>query len=90
MRQSSGPSPTRHKIAFAGPGGGQRPSARADSRENLALATTLALVGEFSLAADAIAGIWQFAPKVVLVDLGLPDAGGLEWPGRCARFPMPR
>lgn len=47
-------------------------------RENLALDPTLALVGEFSLAADAIAGIGQLAPDVVLVDLGLPDASGLE------------
>ena len=47
-------------------------------RENLALDPTLDLVGEFRLAADAIAGIGQLAPDVVLVDLGLPDASGLE------------
>jgi DNA-binding NarL/FixJ family response regulator len=47
-------------------------------RENLALDPTLSLVGEFALAADAMAGIDALAPDVVLVDLGLPDASGLE------------
>ena len=47
-------------------------------RDNLALDPTLALVGEFGLARDAIARIDRHAPDVVLVDLGLPDASGLD------------
>jgi len=47
-------------------------------RENLALDPTLALVGEFALARDAIARIDTLSPDVVLVDLGLPDASGLD------------
>ncbi|MFC5495925.1 response regulator [Caenimonas terrae] len=47
-------------------------------RDNLALDPLLGLVGEFALAADAIAGIEALAPDVVLVDLGLPDGNGLD------------
>ena len=47
-------------------------------RENLALDPDLRLVGEFGLAADAVDGIVQLAPDVVLVDLGLPDGSGLD------------
>jgi DNA-binding NarL/FixJ family response regulator len=47
-------------------------------RENLALDPTLALVGEFALAGDAIAHVGALSPDVVLVDLGLPDASGLD------------
>src|SRR6478752_3688985 len=47
-------------------------------RENLALDPTLALVGEFGLARDAIARIDGMSPDVVLVDLGLPDGSGLD------------
>jgi DNA-binding NarL/FixJ family response regulator len=46
-------------------------------RENLALDPGLRVVGEFSRASDAIAGIEPLAPDVVLVDLGLPDASGI-------------
>jgi DNA-binding NarL/FixJ family response regulator len=47
-------------------------------RENLARDPGLALVGEFSGAADAMAAVAMLAPDVALVDLGLPDGSGFE------------
>ncbi|MBC7379241.1 MAG: response regulator transcription factor [Burkholderiaceae bacterium] len=47
-------------------------------RENLAHDPALRLVGEFVCARDAIAQVESLAPDVALVDLGLPDLGGLH------------
>ena len=47
-------------------------------RENLAQDPSLVLAGEFTSAAEAIAGVGALAPDVALVDLGLPDGSGFE------------
>ena len=47
-------------------------------RENLSHDPALRLVGEFACALDAIAQVESLAPDVALIDLGLPDLGGLH------------
>lgn len=47
-------------------------------RENLARGPSLALVGEFRTAREAMDAVGGLAPDVVLVDLGLPDGCGFD------------
>lgn len=51
---------------------------RASLREIIASAADCRCVGEFRTVAEAIAGIPQVAPKVVLVDVNLPDGTGVD------------
>ena len=47
-------------------------------RENLALDSSLVLLGEFGTAREIMAAVADLAPDVALVDLGLPDGSGFD------------
>jgi DNA-binding NarL/FixJ family response regulator len=51
---------------------------RAQLAASISAQAELRLVGQFATGREAIAGLAQAAPDVLLVDLGLPDISGLE------------